>query len=257
MKINVKDLWERILFYVSVPTCVCCKTRLKITESALCESCIEKREKMKFRSCSRCNKKLDKCICSNEYLESHYVRRLAKCFRYMQREDTLPLNAPIYSLKRHHRKDVLEFCAEEMTKSIKNAFPKAKDYIVTNVPRSNNSIIKYGYDHAEMLAHEVAKRIGAKYEKILKSDIKVEQKKLHGESRKQNAKLAVMNEIDLSGKTVLIIDDIVTSGASMGEAAMLIRSLGAKRIMGAALGIAYKDKYTPFPHNTSELYTYW
>jgi ComF family protein len=144
-----------------------------------------------------------------------------------------------------------------MTKSIKNAFPKAKDYIVTNVPRSNNSIIKYGYDHAEMLAHEVAKRIGAKYEKILKSDIKVEQKKLHGESRKQNAKFAVMNEIDLSGKTVLIIDDIVTSGASMGEAAMLIRSLGAKRIMGAALGIAYKDKYTPFPHNTGELYTYW
>lgn len=256
MKIDIKSIWERILFYVSVPTCVCCKTRLNITESALCESCIEKREKMKFRSCSRCNKKLDKCICSNEYLESHYVRRLSKSFRYMQRDDMLPLNAPIYSLKRHHRRDVIEFCATEMVKSINNAFPKAHRYIITNVPRSKSSIIKYGYDHAEMLAMEVAKRIGAKYEKILKSDIKVEQKKLHGESRKQNAKFAVMNEIDLSGKTVLIIDDIVTSGASMGEAAMLIRSLGAKRIMGAALGIAYKDKYTPFPH-AQDQYTYW
>ncbi len=254
MKINIAELWERILFYVSVPTCVCCKTRLKISESALCEKCIDKREKMKFRSCARCNKKLDKCICSNEYLEGHYVRRLAKSFRYMQREDMLPLNAPIYSLKRHNRKDVLEFCASEMVKSINNAFPKAERYIVTNVPRSNNSIVKYGYDHAEMLAKEVAKRIGAKYEKILKSDIKVEQKKLHGESRKQNAKFSVIQEIDLSGKTVLIIDDIVTSGASMGEAAMLIRSLGAKKIMGAALGIAYKDKYTPFP---LDQHTYW
>ncbi len=175
----------------------------------------------------------------------------------MQREDTLPLNAPIYSLKRHHRKDVLEFCADEMTASIKNAFPKAKDYIITNVPRSERSIVKYGYDHAEILAREVAKIIGAKYEKILKSSIKVEQKKLHGESRRRNAKFTIMNEIDLSGKNVLIIDDIVTSGASMGEAAMLIRSLGAKRIMGAALGIAYKDKYTPFPNNTGKLYTYW
>ena len=256
MKISITDLWERILFYVSVPTCVCCKERLDISESALCNKCIEKREKMKFRTCSRCNKKLDKCICSNEYLESHYVRRLVKSFRYIQREDMLPLNAPIYSLKRHHRKDVIEFCASEMVESINNAFPKANQYIITNVPRSNKSIVKYGYDHAELLAKEVAKRIGAKYEKILKSNIKTEQKKLHGDARKQNAKFSVVKDIDLTKKTVLIIDDIVTSGASMGEAATLIRGLGAKKIMGAALGIAYKDKYTPFP-KSSDKYTHW
>jgi competence protein ComFC len=153
----------------------------------------------------------------------------------MQREDTLPLNAPIYSLKRHHRKDVLEFCADELTASVKNAFPKAKNYIVTNVPRSEKSIVKYGYDHAELLAREVAKRIGAKYEKILKSNIKVEQKKLHGESRKQNAKFAVMNEIDLSGKTVLIIDDIVTSGASMEAGLRLIKKAGADCVIGCSI----------------------
>lgn len=168
----------------------------------------------------------------------------------------LPLNAPIYSLKRHHRQDVIEFCASEMAESVKNAFPKAKCYIITNVPRSNSSIIKYGYDHAEMLAKEVAKKVGAEYQKLLKSDVKMEQKKLHGESRMQNAKFSVIKDVDLSGKTVLIIDDIVTSGASMGEAAMLVRGLGAKRIMGAALGIAYKDKYTPFPH-TQDQYTNW
>ena len=256
MKINLSELWEQILFYVSVPTCVSCKTRLLKTESALCQKCIEKREGLKFRNCSRCGKKLDKCICSNEYLESHYVRRLAKCFRYIQREDMLPLNAPIYSLKRHNRKDVLEFCSNELERVIRNCYPKANTYIFTNVPRSCSSIVKYGFDHAEMLAKNVANRLGAQYEKLLVSNVKIEQKKLHGESRKINARFSLIdNSIDLSGKTVIIIDDIVTTGSSMGAAAMLIHGAGAKRILGATLGIAYKDKYTPFPYSSKTYIT--
>ena len=243
---KIAQIWEQILFYISVPTCVCCKTRLLKNESALCGKCIEKRDRMKFRSCSRCGKKLDMCLCTNEYLESHYVKKLAKCFRYMQREDTLPLNSPIYSLKRQNRDDILEFCANELATSISNCYQNTDKFVFTNVPRSEKSIIKYGFNHAEMLARLLAEKFNARYEKILISDVKTEQKKLHGESRQINAKFSVAQDIDLSGETVLIIDDIVTTGSSMGAAAMLIHGLGAKTIYGAALGIAFKDKYTPF-----------
>ena len=163
----------------------------------------------------------------------------------------LPLNAPIYSLKRHNRKDVLEFCTDELERVIRNCYPKANTYIFTNVPRGRSSIVKYGFDHAEMLAKNLANRLGAQYEKLLVSNVKIEQKKLHGESREINAKFSLINDsIDISGKTVIIIDDIVTTGSSMGAAAMLIHGLGAKRILGATLGIAYKDKYTPFPYSS-------
>lgn len=248
MKIDIKALWERILFYVSVPTCVCCKKRLEIHEKALCTSCVEKHEKLKFRSCSRCLKKLNECSCSNEYLEKHYVKKLVKVFYYSQRNDAQPLNSLIYSLKRDNRNDVLEVCSQELANSILTIFPKASEYIVTNVPRRKKSIVKYGIDHAQLLAIEVAKKIGAKYENILVSNVKIEQKKLHGESRILNADFSVARDIDLSGKTVIIVDDIVTSGSSMGGAAMLIRGQGAKKIYGAALGIAYRDKYKPFVH---------
>ena len=164
----------------------------------------------------------------------------------MQRPDMLPLNAPIYSLKRDNRDDVLELCARELSESIITSFPNAKDFIVTNVPRGKKSIVKYGIDHAELLAKSVAVLIGADYKKMLVSNVKTEQKKLSGVSRITNAKFDVIEDIDLSGKTVLIVDDIVTTGSSMGQAAMLLRGQGAKRIYGAALGIAYKDKYIPF-----------
>ena len=174
----------------------------------------------------------------------------------MQREDTFSLNAPIYSLKRHNRDDVLEFCTNELSEAIRNCYPNASEFIFTNVPRSEKSIVKYGFDHAEMLAKSLADKFGAKYEKLLVSDVKTEQKKLHGESRKINAQFSVIGDFDLSGKTVLIIDDIVTTGSSMGAAAMLIHGLGAKKIFGAALGIVYKDKYTPFPRQMDYYVSY-
>lgn len=248
MKMNIKALWERILFYVSVPTCVCCKRRLIIQEKALCTECLAKHERLKFRNCSRCSKKLHECSCSNEYLENHYVKKLAKVFHYMQRDDMLPLNSLIYSLKRENRNDVLDFCAEELASVILNVFPKANECIITNVPRRKRSIIKYGMDHAELLAKEVSQKLGATYEKILISNVKTEQKKLYGSSRLLNADFDICKEIDLHGKSVIIIDDIVTTGSSMGAAAMLIHGLGAKRIYGASLGVAYKDKYKPFNH---------
>lgn len=244
--IDFAEIWERILFYVSVPTCVSCKKRLVWQEKALCASCIEKREKLKYHICSRCGKKLDRCSCANEYLESHYISKLAKVFRYEQRDDRLPLNSLIYSLKRENREDVLNFCADELVKSILNVFPKANSFLITNVPRGRNSIMKYGIDHGALLAKAVADRLGARYEKLLISEIKTEQKKLHGISRKLNAKFKIKTDLDLTDRTVLIIDDIVTTGSSMGAAALLIHGMGAKRIYGATLGIAFRDKYTPF-----------
>ena len=73
------------------------------------------------------------------------------------------------------------------------------------------------------------------------------QKKTHGEQRLKNAKFDYRRRIpDIKGKNVLLVDDIVTTGASMGNSAMLLHGLGAKRIVGVCLSIAYRDKYTPF-----------
>jgi len=48
--------------------------------------------------------------------------------------------------------------------------------------------------------------------------------------------------LSLSGKKVMLIDDIVTTGTSMGSAATLLRGLGAKGIIGVCIAIAYRDK---------------
>ena len=53
----------------------------------------------------------------------------------------------------------------------------------------------------------------------------------------------IKNPPKLVGKKVIIVDDIVTTGASMAHCATLIRALGTKNIVGAEISIAYKDEF--------------
>lgn len=239
---NIKNIMDRVLFALSVPKCVCCKTRLDYGENALCLKCSAEFEQFKTRNCSRCARKLNMCSCSNDFLEAHYIKRTIKCFRYLNRNDATPGNALIYSLKRDNRSDVLKRCADELEYAIRNSISDPGGYIFTNVPRRKSAIIEHGIDHSELLARELAKRFDAEYISLLKSNAKKPQKSLETADRFKNADFYISKNIDLTGSAVILVDDIITSGASMSKAASLIRSLGSREINAVSLAIAYKDQ---------------
>lgn len=238
---------DKILFYVSVPKCVFCGERLEIEESALCSKCKSIYFDSKERQCSVCLKPLYYCTCPNHYLESHFIHKHIKVFRYLPGEET-PGNTLLYKLKRDNRRDVIKFLADELTKSISESVKIDENVIFTSVPRRRAAKVKYGFDHAKMLAIATAKNFGAEYRALLKSKAKTAQKKADSpEMRMENAVFKLKGKnTDLTNKTVIIIDDIVTTGASLGNAAFNIKTLLPKKIIGASVAIAYRDKYVPF-----------
>lgn len=238
---NIKEFADRALFALSVPKCVCCRKRLSYGEKAFCPECSAKYEDFKHRNCHKCSHSLPFCSCSNEHLSTHYIKKTLKCFRYLHRDESCPQNSLIYSLKRDNRSDVLNFCVDELASVIRNHIDNPQEYIFINVPRRAAAINEYGIDHSALLAIELAKRFGANYYNLLKSNSKKPQKALEKIERLKNTDFEIVNEIDLTGKSVIIVDDIITSGASMGTAASLLRSLGCKNIVALTLGIAYKE----------------
>ena len=240
-----KNIRDTILFYLSVPKCVSCKTRLSRFDKALCPACLREYKDVLSRNCSVCAEPLNRCSCSNKYLDAHYIHKLVKVFRYVKR-DPMPSNNLIYSLKRDNRRDVLEFLRDELCDAIVHSVDNPSEYVFTNVPRRREAIVRYGIDHAALLAKSVAKKLSAEYYQPIKSKVKKAQKKMMGVERLKNARFKLkMRAKSLCGKKVIIIDDIVTTGSSMGTVAMLLRALGAKKIVGAAISVAYKDVYTP------------
>ena len=164
----------------------------------------------------------------------------------------MPSNYLIYSLKQDNRSDVISFLSEELADAIKSSVSlDSAKVVVTNVPRRRKAIVNFGYDHAKLLATSVAKLLGLEYIELLKSRSKVAQKTVYGEQRMRNAKFdyACDEDLTLKGKTVILIDDIVTTGASITNSATLIKGLGARSIIGACLGTAYKEKYIDFDHS--------
>ena len=234
---------KKMLFYISVPKCVFCGERLEIRERVLCKDCMRQYFDNKSRNCPTCSKMLGECSCTNEYLDAHYVHKLIKVYRYQAGED-LPTNTLLYKLKRDYRNDVFDFLSDELSKSIAFSCTVDENTVITNVPRRRSAKNQYGYDHAKVLAKAVAKKMSAEYCELLVSKTKSAQKTTRSdEERKKNAVYATKSEtISLAGKKLILIDDIVTTGASLGACAEQLKHLGAKQIIGAAVAIAYKDK---------------
>lgn len=247
---RLKKLLKVALYYITVPKCVCCEEILDIDDVALCKRCIKEYENSKLSDCSLCGKVLNECTCVNDYLERHMVHKLIKVFRYKPSVDfneKIASNELIYHIKREKRNDLLHFMAKEIVLAIRNSLTLDDNYIISSVPRKRSRVIKYGLDHSAEIAKTVAKLLGIEYVSLLVSNSKQPQKKTHGNMRLQNAVFDYKKKIpDISGKHVLLLDDIVTTGASLGNSAMLIRGLGAKQVIGVCMAIAYTDSYVPF-----------
>lgn len=242
---KIKELIRRAIFYVSVPKCVLCKERLDFEDRGLCKACFVKYIRHKDRNCPKCSKILSECSCSYSNLEAHGIKHFVKIFRYSKAEQSMPSNYLIYSLKQDNRYDVLSFLSDEMVLAIRNSFDTSSgEYVITSVPRRKKAIVSFGYDHAKALAIEVARKLDVEYLELLISKSKRAQKSVFGEERKLNAKFDYRSKkvMSLKGKTVILIDDIVTTGASITNCATLIRGYRPKKIIGACLGTAYKEE---------------
>ena len=236
-----REAFDRFLFNLSVPTCVCCRSRLDYGELAFCPKCSVGFEENKTRNCSKCVKLLCDCSCSSEYLSAHFVKKVVKCFRYDTRGDHVPSNSLIFSLKKDFRDDVLKRCTLELCRSIQNSITVDDSYIITNVPRRRGAVVEYGIDHSEMLAKCIAENFGVTYVKLLRSKVKVAQKSLSREERMKNADFELIKDLSLKNKNIIIVDDIITTGASVGACASMLRALSPKNIIAASLAIAYRD----------------
>lgn len=238
----IRSFWH----FVSVPGCVHCKKKLSRDEEVFCSSCYSRYRNAKLRNCAQCSEILSRCTCVNDYLDTHLVHRLIKVIRYVSSLQDVPQNRLIFSLKRENREDVARFCAAELADAIRAKVKNYKDFVLTYVPRRPKAKRKYGVDQAQILAEHLSALLGIPAVCALRSLAKAPQKKLSATARRKNASFMPRYGVNLSGKRVFLVDDIVTTGASMGSAAFVLRGMGAKEIVGVCFAIAYKDPYVPF-----------
>ena len=108
------------------------------------------------------------------------------------------------------------------------------DWVVTAVPTAASHVRARGYDHAELIARMVAKRRGLPYQALLAR--RGDQTQHFAKGRKQRHAIA-HQAFSAHGKAtkVLLIDDIVTTGATIQAVTEVLRSNGTEHIAVAVI----------------------
>lgn len=133
-----------------------------------------------------------------------------------------------------------EFFAKEMCAAISKACPEKKFDFVTCVPLTKKKRNKRGYNQSELLAKDCAKLFGTDFENaLIKSRDTTDQHELKAKERLKNLKDAfeINKSVDIKGKTVLLCDDIKTTGATLYECRKTLVKAGAKDVYCVCIAV--------------------
>lgn len=108
---------------------------------------------------------------------------------------------------------------------------------------SKKRLRQRGYDQAELLAWEVGRRLGLSVLRTVDKRERPAQSGIQGEAARRANLLGAYVPVEpgnFEGRIVLLVDDVVTSGATLAECAKTLRLAGAERIFCATLAKAGK-----------------
>jgi predicted amidophosphoribosyltransferase len=113
------------------------------------------------------------------------------------------------------------------------------------VPRRRAAVKAIGHDHARQIALFLADEMGLSLSAaIRRRPLTHQQKELSAAAREQNA--AKSFELDASdtvvGKTVILVDDVCTTGTSLAACASLLKQAGAMRVVCAVVAKTEQNK---------------
>ena len=209
----MKRFLDRLLDLVYPPRCALCRRFLMEKETGVCRFCRKKYEGTSVRR------------------ELEHVSFCVAPFRYEGQVRESILRYKFHGLTAYGAAyaDFLAKCIDESGISCDS---------ITWVPLSRKRLRSRGYDQARILAEATAQRLGLPCERLLEKRVDTRPQSGMGdaERRRENAKgvYACCAPEKVSGRRILLIDDIVTTGATLSECALTLKKAGCAEVFAAA-----------------------
>ncbi|MCI9247643.1 MAG: ComF family protein [Dorea sp.] len=215
----------------------------KVSAQGICGECRKKTDRLKVREpkCMKCGKPVKDA-------EQEYCRDCLDARHEYDRGAALwvhkpPVNTSVYQFKFHNRRSFGSFYAKEMAAEYGEALAGWGIDIIIPVPLYPGKYKKRGYNQAAVLARELGKVLDIPVEERLLKRIRetAPQKNLTPRKRRQNLNGAFSVEkrrrVFLKSRSVLLTDDIYTTGSTVDEAAKTLKKAGAEKVFYLAISI--------------------
>lgn len=228
---------KQILYSILPKRCAYCG-RVITSDAYECTDCKNNLPRVTGEICRKCGRGTEFCSCKGAemhfkslvapfYFEGN-VRKGMHAFKFRKSPD----NAKAYS--------------KEISATVRHRFGDVSFDFITEVPMTRKSVKIRGYNQCALLSENISEILGIEYKpgllkKLYETDVQ------HGLSywlRKGNLTgvFDVTQPETVKDKTILICDDISTSGETLNECAKMLWLYGAKEIYCVAVALTKSNK---------------
>lgn len=221
-------LFERLTDILAPHNCLSCDSE----GALLCAQCLPEICIPPPPRCFRCHAAtVDSAVCAkcrrqaplgHVWLASEYggaTKQLLHCFKFER----------------------AKAAADPASRALEAALPYFDERVVfTHIPAATSRVRQRGYDQSALLAKSLARSLGRRHVTLLSR---------YGQSRQVGAKreqrlrqlegaFQPRQQAIIKGAHILLIDDVVTTGATLVAAATALKAAGAKKVDAAVLAQA-------------------
>jgi ComF family protein len=216
------------LLYPPKPRCEICG---RTGAAAACDTCMASLDHLQGITCLHCGKQLSEqyvnSICPDCASGTFYYNRAYSCFEYSGMGKEL-----IYKLKYEGRLRLSGVIAELMQERLRNEGLKID--AVVPVPIHKNKLAERGFNQSLAIAVELGRRLGRPvWDCLIRTRETKEQYNLDKSQRRLNIVGAFSVRLLYNNdkySSILLVDDIYTTGSTVNECSKILKESGTKDI---------------------------
>jgi ComF family protein len=211
-------------------SCVSCGCSVSISDRNLCASCFDNIEYLE-ESCGRCSGIMEKGKCTICGSREFYPEK-----NICVAEFSGVMKDVIENYKFRGRRSLKRVIAGAVVTKVD--LMDLNCDVLTSVPVSGKKKWKRGYNHSEDISKALSGLLKKPYRELLYEKRKRGGQKFLGyRERFLNIinRFGVKKDADFSGRRILLVDDIFTTGATINECARVLRSKGALEVFSLTI----------------------
>jgi ComF family protein len=231
IKGSMEKLLTNIFDFFLPRICPCCKTKLFASEECICLNCL--------KNIKIAENDLLRIEYQRDFKPKGFINNFTSAFIF---EKDKELQTLVHELKYNKRFLNGVFLGEQIAELRKDKIKKWEIDVIIPIPLHSLKLAERGFNQAYYISKGLSKKLNIpmKNKIIKRKKFTQSQTKLTRKEREANLTGAfeLLNSKIVDKKNVLIIDDVITTGATTNECAKVLLSAGVRKVHAASVAIA-------------------
>lgn len=220
--------------------CAVCKANLHLTEDHVCRGCFMKLPRIQSPVCRTCGVEMPPHLdnagkCSRCRKSRKMFDEVSAIFRYDDNFKSI-----LHQIKYERKYWLLETFSRKIQRALEN---ESSGYtlpaFIVPVPMDKKRLRERTFNQAQIIAQTISKilNVPVREDILLRRENRIPQSHLNRNERLVNleGQFYVNKPIELANQWVLVVDDVVTTGATVHECSKAMKEAGAAKVSVFAL----------------------